>query len=223
MGYHWAAGSTLFDLGRLARDRGEVAEAAARFREALELARSVDDPWVTARALVRLADIALAWDQPVPATRLLAAAAALDEVMGGTTFPFERLLEEQTRAIARATLGDEAFAATWAAGRALGMDAAIAEALALAPPADGFVAVGLAGASPAVPTDVPAPRDPFGLTRREREVLELLAQRYTDPEIAQALFISPRTASGHVANLFGKMGVSSRRQAAAVAARLDLV
>ena len=74
------------------------------------------------------------------------------------------------------------------------------------------------------PVATPTPAaDPFGLTRREREVLALLAQRYTDPEIAEVLFISRRTASGHVANLFGKLGVASRREAAALAARLGLV
>jgi DNA-binding CsgD family transcriptional regulator len=60
--------------------------------------------------------------------------------------------------------------------------------------------------------------DPFGLSPREREVLALLCQRLTDAEIGAALFISPRTASRHVANLFDKLGVSSRREAAALAA-----
>jgi DNA-binding CsgD family transcriptional regulator len=59
----------------------------------------------------------------------------------------------------------------------------------------------------------------WDLTRREREVLELLCQRLTDPEIAKALFISPRTASGHVANALRKLGATNRREAAAIAAR----
>ena len=53
------------------------------------------------------------------------------------------------------------------------------------------------------------------LSRREREVLRLLAIRYTDREIADALFISYRTATTHVANILNKLGVSSRRDAAA--------
>jgi DNA-binding NarL/FixJ family response regulator len=61
------------------------------------------------------------------------------------------------------------------------------------------------------------------LTRREREVLGLLCQRLTDPEIAAQLFISPYTASKHVSNVLGKLGVANRRQAAAVAARHGLV
>jgi DNA-binding NarL/FixJ family response regulator len=61
------------------------------------------------------------------------------------------------------------------------------------------------------------------LTRREHEVLGLLCQRLTDPEIAERLFISPYTASKHVSNVLGKLGVANRREAAAVAARHALV
>jgi DNA-binding NarL/FixJ family response regulator len=61
------------------------------------------------------------------------------------------------------------------------------------------------------------------LTRREREVLTLLCQRLTDPEIAETLFISRATASRHASNIFAKLGVSGRREAAAVAVRHGLV
>ena len=74
--------------------------------------------------------------------------------------------------------------------------------------------------TPTPPTEPSAA--PHGLTAREREVLRLLAQRYTDPEIAATLFLSPRTVHRHVAHVFDKLGVSSRREAAAAAARLGL-
>jgi non-specific serine/threonine protein kinase len=61
------------------------------------------------------------------------------------------------------------------------------------------------------------------LTRREREVLELLCQRYSNPEIADWLFIGTRTVEFHVANIIGKLGADNRREAAAIAARLGLV
>jgi DNA-binding CsgD family transcriptional regulator len=64
--------------------------------------------------------------------------------------------------------------------------------------------------------------DAFGLTQREREVLELLADGRSNPQIAAALFISRKTASVHVSNILGKLGVASRGEAAAVAHRLGL-
>jgi DNA-binding CsgD family transcriptional regulator len=63
----------------------------------------------------------------------------------------------------------------------------------------------------------------FELTRRELEVLAMLCQRLTDPEIAARLFISPRTASSHVSNVMGKLGAANRREAAGIAVRERLV
>ena len=63
----------------------------------------------------------------------------------------------------------------------------------------------------------------FNLSEREIEVLRLIAAGQTDREIAETLFISPRTANVHVANLRGKLGVSSRAAAVALAHRHGLV
>jgi DNA-binding NarL/FixJ family response regulator len=62
-----------------------------------------------------------------------------------------------------------------------------------------------------------------GLTPRERDVLRLLAGGMTDREIAETLFISPRTVGGHVSNLLAKLGVDSRTAAAAWAVRNGVV
>jgi DNA-binding NarL/FixJ family response regulator len=64
--------------------------------------------------------------------------------------------------------------------------------------------------------------DAFGLTEREREVLELLAEGRSNPQIAAELFISPKTASVHVSNILGKLGVTGRGEAAAIAHRHGL-
>jgi DNA-binding CsgD family transcriptional regulator len=61
------------------------------------------------------------------------------------------------------------------------------------------------------------------LSEREREVLALLVEGRTNPEIGEALFISPRTARAHVSNLLRKLGVSSRVEAVADAHRRGLV
>ncbi len=69
--------------------------------------------------------------------------------------------------------------------------------------------------------DGPAERA-FGLTGREVEVLALLAQGLANQEIAERLFISPKTASVHVSNIYGKLGVDSRVAAATMAHELGL-
>ncbi|MGW4565079.1 helix-turn-helix transcriptional regulator [Streptomyces sp. NPDC004561] len=70
-----------------------------------------------------------------------------------------------------------------------------------------------------------APADPvaaLGLTSRERDVLRLVSAGRTNRQIAEELFISPKTASVHVSNILSKLGVSGRGEAAAVAHRLGL-
>jgi DNA-binding NarL/FixJ family response regulator len=52
------------------------------------------------------------------------------------------------------------------------------------------------------------------LTAREQEVIALLAEGMTNAQLARALFISERTANRHVSNIFAKLGVHNRTQAA---------
>jgi DNA-binding NarL/FixJ family response regulator len=70
----------------------------------------------------------------------------------------------------------------------------------------------------------PAPdtADALGLTDREREVLRLVAGGWTNQQIADALFITRKTASVHVSNVMAKLGVEGRTAAAAAAYRLGL-
>ena len=63
----------------------------------------------------------------------------------------------------------------------------------------------------------------FGLTRRELDVLELLADGMTNRQIAAALFISVYTAGVHVSRILGKLDVKSRTEAASKAYRLGMV
>jgi LuxR family maltose regulon positive regulatory protein len=74
----------------------------------------------------------------------------------------------------------------------------------------------------------PPARDTTGrliepLTERELEVLVLLGERLTNPEIAQRLVISPHTAKRHASNIYQKLNVSNRRQAAAKAQSLGIL
>jgi DNA-binding CsgD family transcriptional regulator len=64
---------------------------------------------------------------------------------------------------------------------------------------------------------------PFGLTQRERQVLELVCARRTNAEIAQELFISAKTVDHHVSAVLAKLDAENREGAAAIATRLGLV
>jgi DNA-binding CsgD family transcriptional regulator len=68
----------------------------------------------------------------------------------------------------------------------------------------------------------PDPDDPFGLTQRERDVLGLVCAGCTNRQIAERLFISPKTAGLHVSHVLAKLGVTTRGEAAALAHRLGL-
>jgi DNA-binding NarL/FixJ family response regulator len=91
--------------------------------------------------------------------------------------------------------------------------------LALALLAGAQIALADAGPTPGAPggTDVS-----LGLTGRELEVLRLVAAGCSNREIAAELFIAPKTASVHVSNILGKLGVASRGEAAAKAHALRL-
>ncbi len=57
----------------------------------------------------------------------------------------------------------------------------------------------------------------YALTAREVEVLRLIVAGRSNPGIAEALYISPRTAQTHVQNIFTKLGVNSRTEAVRLA------
>jgi DNA-binding NarL/FixJ family response regulator len=69
----------------------------------------------------------------------------------------------------------------------------------------------------------PSPLERLGLTTREQEVLALVALGRTNREIAESLFISPKTATVHVSNILSKLGVRGRVEAATIAHRLGMV
>jgi DNA-binding NarL/FixJ family response regulator len=66
---------------------------------------------------------------------------------------------------------------------------------------------------PAAVPPLQPPTPPAGLTAREVEVLRLLAQGWSDAQIAEHLVLSPRTVNRHTASLYSKLGVSSRAAA----------
>jgi len=77
--------------------------------------------------------------------------------------------------------------------------------------------------APDLAASVPDAPPDLGLSKRELEVLALVAAGRTNGQIAHELFISPKTASVHVTHILDKLGVSSRIQAAMIAARAGIV
>lgn len=72
-----------------------------------------------------------------------------------------------------------------------------------------------------IPAQVPVPG--YDLTDREREVLALMVQGMSNPDIAERLFVSRSTAKAHVSNILSKLGVSNRAEAIALALQSKLV
>jgi non-specific serine/threonine protein kinase len=208
----WSTG-TLGWRGHLARAEGDQDLAVRLFTESLATAGAVRFESAALEAVVGLAGVALDLGQAARAARLLGAVAARQDVTGASPDVMHDLATRQVMATLHDRMGSDAFTIAFAEGRDIPWTDAVADArMVLERERES-------------PRQHPRARgaDLFDLTRREQETLALLCQRLTDPEIAAALYISPRTASGHVANVLGKLGVSSRREAAAVAARHGLV
>jgi hypothetical protein len=132
MGADYLAGFALDGLADVARLRGDLAGAEALGREQLQVWRRLSSPMQIAASLENLACTTVATGegaQTERAAHLLGAAAALRERVGAS--PPRRLhaLIERAAAPARAALGEERWAAAFAAGRALSLEEAIAEAL----------------------------------------------------------------------------------------------
>lgn len=84
--------------------------------------------------------------------------------------------------------------------------------------AAGGTVLGRTGSAAAVSALRTAPRRPdvgseYGLTRRECEVVDLLAEGHTNAEIAAALHLTVKTVKNHLHNAYGKLGVTSRAEA----------
>jgi non-specific serine/threonine protein kinase len=200
---------TLGYLGLVVCDRGDHAGSAARFAESLPLWQEMGNRENQAEWLAGVAALAAARGEAERAARLFGAAEALrDTLAHAFTLP-ERAAFERGADAARVALGPSAFAAAEASGKALSHEQALAEA-------SRFLS--------SVMSPVPAlPTTDASLTPRELDVLRLIVAGQSNAQIAEALAISPRTATTHVTNLLAKLGVAGRREAAAVAQRDGLV
>jgi predicted ATPase/DNA-binding CsgD family transcriptional regulator len=201
---------TLGERAHAARMQGDQVLAARLFAESIAAAAEIGISRLVLGAVAGLAGVALALGQPARAARLLAAVETEGETSGvgrlGHAAHTARILAE-----VRASLPELAFVAAWEEGRQLSSADAVAEARAIA------------ASARQEPQSAPDDASGFRLTTRELDVLRLLAEGHSDRQIGEALFIGARTVQTHVANLFAKLGVNARAEAAAVAVRRGIV
>ena len=200
------------NLGYIAVRQGDFRVGLSHFSAALTPHIEHDNLLNVGHCLAGIAAVATLLDRPLDAARLFGSAEAILTRIGAALWPVDKIDHDRFLAAVRERLGDEVFATAFAAGQALTLESAIADAFAL----DREL-----GDAPAVPMPI-AGVNGYGLSPRERQVLRLLTQRATDREIATALSISPRTVMHHVSSILAKLGASNRREAAALATRLDI-
>jgi predicted ATPase/DNA-binding SARP family transcriptional activator len=133
----WGIAAVLHFLGYVLRTQGDNVQAAVCFSESLTRYWKMGHKEGTSLALTGLAGVYSEMGQTVRATRLFGAAEALRETIGLSQQSDERAIYDRSVAAVRAQLDAVAFAAAWAAGRALSVEQAIADALAgIDPPAE---------------------------------------------------------------------------------------
>jgi predicted ATPase/DNA-binding CsgD family transcriptional regulator len=217
----WAIPQILQPLGACALGKGHRRQAASLLAESLVLIR---DGWApsfpgirkdtfylqtAARCLMTLAQLAVDMGQAELALRLYGAAGVMFQRRGFMVTPYMQDRFDRAIAPTRATLSEAEFGAACAAGRALGPEAACTMALDF-------------GRS-VVDATPEHPPNHLGLSRREMEVLRLLAEGLSNRDIAQNLSLSDRTVENHVLHILTKLQVGSRTAAATYAIRHGFV
>lgn len=207
--FAWGVALIQGERGFAALALGRPVAAAHLFAESFARSREIGDDLFQLGAATGLAGVAHALGRPEQAAVVLGAVDAA-RIERGFVRPLHALHIGPLRERIQAQLDDAAFAAALDAGRAATVDQAVNDVLRLVEENERS------------PTS-PDPRKPGLLTPREADVLRLLVEGRTDREIADALFIGPRTVQTHVSNVLAKLEVSNRAEAAAVAVRRGLV
>jgi len=130
VGDKWTIAGLLEALGNVSRCEGDYARAVALYKESLARHRDLTSKGSISQVLYLLGYVAQDQGKVERAARLLGAAEGLFDALGCTWDPDERAELERHMAAVRTTLGEEAFAAAWAAGQVLSLDQAVEYALA---------------------------------------------------------------------------------------------
>ncbi len=191
-------GLACLGLGMSALSAGQRVEARALLGESLRLLRECNSPGIY-DTLSEFGHLAVQEGRYASGVRLLAAGASRPGTWRILMYkdPVDTR-RETSLSRAALVLGEKALQRAWAEGEAMGKGEAINEALAVEP----------------APT---AQQEP--LSARQLEVASLVAEGFTNAEIAERLVISLRTAETHVNNILNKLGFSSRAQIASWTAK----
>nr|WP_308126832.1 LuxR C-terminal-related transcriptional regulator [Nonomuraea guangzhouensis] len=193
---HWFRSYTLWLFGIQMWRHGDTARAVAMEREAIRLKEPFNDRLGIALCIEALAWMAASQDAE-RAVVLLGASQETWRAFGGPLFGYLSGYHEAAEMVARERLGGKGFDLAFHKGTVLARTEAIAYAMGQ-------------GAMPEKPS-----REPSPLTRREREIAQLVAKGMSNREIAATLVIAQRTAEGHVEHILCKLGFNSRAQIAA--------
>lgn len=205
-GYRETVAWSLNGLGVLARREGLPGRAAELLGESLTLHRDLGDRWRTASVLEELGGVSASTGDPERAAVLLGAARALRHALSDPVPPCERPDREHDSALARVGLDDATFARARTRGEAMALEHAHEYALETEHHA------------------APESPDPTaGLSAREVEVLGLVAEGLTDHQVADTLYLSPRTVGQHLRNVYRKLDVNSRTAATRAAIGRGLI
>jgi DNA-binding CsgD family transcriptional regulator len=188
-------------LAQVALDRRDDATAQIMAQQSIQLARSVDSPETISLCLTNLADSAARRGESLWAAQLWGAAERQRDATRVRRLPVEPPERSQLVETVRVSLGARTFTAVWVAGRALTPE----EALTASDPH-------LASARRTA-TSTPTATRPAGLTRRELEVLLLVAEGCSNVQIARRLVISVATVKTYLSAIYAKIRVRSRTAA----------
>jgi predicted ATPase/DNA-binding NarL/FixJ family response regulator len=203
LGDRWGIARSLLALGRIRVHLADPPGALALMREALPIFQGAGIRLGVIDCCETIAATTALQSSPARAARLMAAANAQRSELGAArpaheAAEYEALVEQLRRA-----LGDRDFEAAWVSGQTLTFEQGIDAALA---PDD------------VVPAPAPQMRADAAeiakLTRRERQVIALLACGLTNRQIAERLFNSERTIETHVQKIGSKLGFARRTQIA---------
>ena len=224
-GNEWGVVTALINLAIAARNRGDYAQAVDDLVNCLEPAHRQGDPWGEAETRLTLAGLAAILGDNLAATRFHASAEKIRQTIGLSLQEYiDPALLDGDKLQER--LKDPVYAAAWAEGQVATIDQ-LTDLGARAAGAGPLRASAHPRLRPPRPNRCrPPARFPVAqgiLSPREMEVLRLMAEGLSSREIGERLFISPRTATTHVANIFSKLDVDSRASAVTAGFRLGLI